>query len=94
MDKERDRPDLAIEVIWTSGGTNKLEVYRKLRVREVWYWQQGRITPHVLRGEAYEEASVSEVLPGLDLQLLASFVDRQPVSAAQREYSAALEART
>ena len=27
---EPSRPDLAIEVIWTSGGIDKLEVYRKL----------------------------------------------------------------
>jgi hypothetical protein len=36
---ERDRPDIAIEVIWTSGGIDKLEVYRKLGVREVWYYE-------------------------------------------------------
>ncbi len=29
------RPDLAIEVIWTSGGLAKLEIYRKLGVAEV-----------------------------------------------------------
>lgn len=25
-----DRPDIAVEVIWTSGGLDKLEIYRKL----------------------------------------------------------------
>jgi hypothetical protein len=30
-------------VIWTSGGIDKLEVYRRLRVREVWIWKSGRI---------------------------------------------------
>jgi Uma2 family endonuclease len=35
------RPDLAIEVIWTSGGIDKLNVYRKLGVPEVWCWEEG-----------------------------------------------------
>ncbi len=35
------RPDIAIEVIWTSGGLDKLEVYRGLEVSEVWIWQGG-----------------------------------------------------
>ncbi|HEU4620176.1 MAG TPA: Uma2 family endonuclease [Gammaproteobacteria bacterium] len=34
--KAKRRPDLAIEVVWTSGGIDKLEVYRKLGVRELW----------------------------------------------------------
>ncbi len=43
----KTRPDLAIEVVWTSGGLNKLEVYRRLGVPEVWYWRDGKITVHV-----------------------------------------------
>lgn len=87
---ESTRPDLAIEVVWTSGGLNKLEVYRKLRVREVWYWQRGKIQPHVLRKDRYELADRSEALPELDLEQLASFLDRTTTSRAIREYRAAL----
>ncbi|WP_233258640.1 Uma2 family endonuclease [[Phormidium] sp. ETS-05] len=36
---DKDFPDLAIEVIVTSGGIDKLEVYRRLNVREVWFWE-------------------------------------------------------
>ncbi len=35
-DQSKDRPDLAIEVIWTSGGIGKIEIYRRLGVGEVW----------------------------------------------------------
>ena len=87
---EPSRPHLAIEVVWTSGRLDKLEVYRKLGVREIWYWRRGRITPFVLDGETYQERSASEVLPGIDLALLGSFVDRPTTSAAIREYRAAL----
>jgi Uma2 family endonuclease len=88
--KRKRRPDLAIEVIWTSGGIDKLDVYRKLRVREIWFWEDGRIRVHALRGLHYEPAAESEVLPGIDLALLVSFLDRPTASQAIREYRAAL----
>ncbi len=85
-----ERPDLAIEVVWTTGGINKLEVYRKLGVREVWYWRRGRIQPYVLRAERYHEVARSERFPELDIDQLAGFVERTPTSRAIREYRAAL----
>jgi Uma2 family endonuclease len=88
---EPTRPDLAIEVVWTSGGIDKLEVYRKLGVREVWYWRRGTIQPYALRGERYEAIPTSEVLPGIDLLLLAGFLDRKTTSRAIREYRLALK---
>jgi Uma2 family endonuclease len=91
---EPERPDLAIEVLWTSGRIDKLEVYRKLGVREVWYWRKGRITPYVLRGERYRAATKSKFLPHLDLEELASFIDHAPpVSAAIRAYRDRLRKR-
>jgi Uma2 family endonuclease len=87
-----ERPDLAIEVVWTSGGIDKLEIYRKLGVREVWYWRKGRITPYRLQGEHYETASGSDVLPGLDLEQLAGFLDRPTTSQCIRDYRAAIRA--
>ena len=50
-----ERPDLAIEVVWTSGGIDKLDIYRKLGVPEVWIWHREKITVHALRGESYIE---------------------------------------
>lgn len=90
---EPERPDLAVEVVWTSGGVDKLDIYRKLGVREVWFWRRGQLTAHVLRGEAYAEVSDSEILPGIDLAELASYLDRPTASQAVREYRAALHAR-
>jgi Uma2 family endonuclease len=45
-------PDLVIEVVFTSGGPNKLQRYQALGVPEVWFWQDGlfslnRKKPHV-----------------------------------------------
>lgn len=83
-------PDLAIEVVWTSGGINKLEVYRKLGVNEVWYWSRGRINVYLLRNEQYELAPASQALPGINLRQLEGFVNEPTTSAAILAYRAAL----
>lgn len=85
------RPDLVIEVIWTSGGIDKLDVYRKLGVPEVWFWDAGRIGVYRLRGVRYTATARSVVLRGIDLEQLASFIDRPTTSRAIRDYRAALK---
>ena len=90
VEPEADRPHLAIEVFWTSGGLRKLDIYVKLGVREVWFWRKGRITVHVLSGNQYLEATTSGVLPGIDLVQLCTYLDRPTASQAIREYRAAL----
>ncbi len=82
--EEGDRPDLAIEVVWTSGGLSKLEIYRRLRVPEVWTWRRGQLDVHVLQGGAYEERQASEAFPDLDLDLLVSLLDQPTITAARR----------
>lgn len=65
-------PDLAIEVTVTSGGINKLLVYARLNVPEVWFWEDGTIDVYCLRdGGTYEKVSRSELLPDLDIDLVA-----------------------
>lgn len=87
------RPDLAIEVVWTGGGIEKLQIYRRLGVREVWFWDSGRITLYRLRRGAYQKISRSETLPGIDLRQLASFVSRKSTSRLIRAYRAALRGK-
>ena len=70
----RDVPDIALEVVWTSGVLAKLSVYAGLGVREVWVWERGELHAYALRGEAYESVPRSELLPEFDLALVASFV--------------------
>lgn len=86
-------PDLAIEVIWTSGGLDKLEIYRRLGVREVWVWRRGEIQVFALRGDRYERIAVSELLPQVDLALVVSLLDTPNQTAAVRELRARLRAR-
>jgi Uma2 family endonuclease len=80
------RPHLAIEVIWTSGSINKLEIYRKLDVSEVWIWRSGKLTAYALRGEQYEPVKKSRCLPGIDIQEIAALLEMPTTSAAIRQY--------
>lgn len=90
----KKRPDLAVEVIWTSGGIDKLDVYRKLGVREVWIWDRAVLTAHQLVDEQYQPVEASVVLPGIDLSLIQRFCTVLPTSRAIREFRAAvLESR-
>lgn len=70
----RSRPDLAIEIVFTSGGINKLESYKRLKIPEVWFWDDGVLEVYHLRGERndlqYEKIDKSEELPGINLELL------------------------
>lgn len=83
-------PDLAIEVIWTSGGLDKLEVYRGLGVREVWVWKKEKLGAYLLRGETYVRAARSRLLPGIDLARVARFASRPDQPVAVREFRAEL----
>jgi Uma2 family endonuclease len=89
---EPERCDLAIEVIWTSGGLDKLEVYRKLDVKEVWIWKAGKVEMFTLRGDSYVPLEQSGLLRGIDLGQLLAFVDVKPMTRAITEYRAALRA--
>ena len=70
----RVRPDLAIKVVFTSGGINKLETYKRLKISEVWFWEDGVLDVYHLREEDnnlhYEKVSSSEEVKGIDLDLL------------------------
>ena len=89
--RDVDRPDIAIEVIWTHGGLDKLEIYRSLGVGEVWIWQDHELTIWKLEREGYRQRAASHFLPGLDLALLLSYSERPDQTRAVREYRARLK---
>jgi Uma2 family endonuclease len=88
--EKRNRPHLAIEVEWTHGGIDKLAIYEQLGVEEVWYWRKGVIDIYVLSSGKLVPAERSHVLPDLDLELLASMLDRDTLTKAVRDFRAAL----
>lgn len=92
-DPKRQCADLAIEVEWTRGAIDKLDVYRKLGVQEVWIWRKNQIDVFCLRGDEYAKVESSEVLAGLDLQQLQGFIDMKPMTRAVTVYREALRGR-
>jgi Uma2 family endonuclease len=90
----KEHPDLAIEVVWTSGGIDKLEVYRGLGVREVWIHREGKLELYSLRRGAYVRITKSIVLPSLDLDELVGYLDASDQTAAVRKYYRALVKRS
>src|SRR5262249_35430649 len=75
-DPKKKFPDLAIEVLNTRGSIDKLEIYRRLKLAEVWFWAKGRFWIYRLARKAYDLVEKSVVLPGLDLDELARIVTR------------------
>jgi Uma2 family endonuclease len=89
---DRDRPDIAIEVIWTSGGIDKLEVYRKLGVREVWFYERGTLRFFALRaGDQYHEIACSELLPQLPVDVLLECLREPDQTSALRALRSKLQ---
>jgi Uma2 family endonuclease len=78
LGERKSVPDLAIEITATSGGIDVLEIYRRIGVPEVWFWEDGVIEVYVLRSPkvqaelttGYELVRQSELLPSLDLRSL------------------------
>ncbi|MBL8911276.1 MAG: Uma2 family endonuclease [Archangium sp.] len=86
----RRTPDLAIEVVWTAPLVDKLEVYRRLNVRELWVWEKGVLTPWILGANGYARGRKSRVLPEIDLKQLNRYALRVDQLKALRELLAAV----
>lgn len=90
----RVRLDLAIEVVVTSGGINKLEAYKRLKIAEVWFWEDGVLELYHLRGEGsdlrYERVNQSEVLQGIDVELLSRCITMTNHVEALQTFQASL----
>ncbi len=71
----KERPDLAIEVVITSGGIDKVTAYERLQIAEVWFWEKGELSLYALDNNGYVKIDRSQVLPRLDIQLLVRCID-------------------
>lgn len=80
----RRTPDLAVEVVWKSGGIDKLEIYRRLGVGEVWFWIDEVVTIWVLRDGGYVRVDESEAAPGIDFSILPEMLALPSQSAVRK----------
>ncbi|MBD1927484.1 Uma2 family endonuclease [Trichocoleus sp. FACHB-90] len=86
LGEKKEHPDLAIEVTITSGGIDKLEKYKRLKIAEVWFWENNQLVLYRLREHNYEQTSRSEFLPDLDIALLVRCVQIPDILAARTEF--------
>ncbi|MGB3615200.1 MAG: Uma2 family endonuclease [Elainellaceae cyanobacterium] len=94
-------PDLAIEVIITSGGINRLALYQRLGVQEVWFWQNDSFALYHQHPDGiaqypdtfgYEPMMSSKLLPELDIALLTACVHNPSPLAAAKAFRQHLQA--
>lgn len=86
-------PDIAIEVVVSSGGIAKLAIYQTIGVREVWFYEDGGFQIHRLGSAGYEPIATSELIPDLDFEVLARFALREDQHQAVKDYRDGLRAR-
>jgi Uma2 family endonuclease len=87
-----DVPDIALEIVLTSGGIDKLKVYQGLGVQEVWFWENQQLSIYSLADpeQGYEALPNSRLLPQLDVGVLAGFVGNANQTQAVKAYRRAL----
>ena len=89
--QEKEFPDLVLEIALTSGGVNKLEIYRRFKVPEVWFWRRNKLEIFVLgSSEKFELARESRLLPGLDISLVEGCVAIRSWQQARKSFRAGL----
>lgn len=86
-------PDLAIEVDVSRSSMNRLKIYRKLGIPEVWRLAGDTLTFHVLSGKKYQVVSHSRSFPLIASEDLMTFVgqaraagDQTPIYRAFRAW--------
>ena len=89
--EEKEFPNLVLEIALTSGGVNKLEIYRRFKVPEVWFWRRNKLDIFVLGSSGtYEPSPRSRLLPSLDISLLERCVAIRSWRQARQTFRAGL----
>jgi Uma2 family endonuclease len=89
--EEKEFPDLILEIALTSGGSNKLEIYRRFKVPEVWFYRRNEIEIFALgKSGRYSKVLNSKLLRGLDISLIERCIRIQSWQQARLAFRAGL----
>ena len=91
LETKKNYPDLVIEVIETSGGIDKLTIYQRLGVKEVWFWEDGVLTIHHLGKTDYTQIARSQLLENLPFDLFCRYITYHDEYDAVVEFREALK---
>jgi Uma2 family endonuclease len=72
--RKKDIPDLVVEVVITSGSLNILEIYRRISIPEVWFYQDETLMVYSLSNDQYLKVNHSPLLPELNLEHFTQYV--------------------
>lgn len=86
LGEKKENPDLAIEINITSGSIDKLEKYKRFKITEVWFWENNQLSVYHLNNDNYEQIPQSQLLPELDINLLARCVLMPSILEARTEF--------
>jgi Uma2 family endonuclease len=86
LGERKQHPDLAVEVVITSGEIEKLEKYKRFKIQEVWFWEDNQLSIYRLREDIYEPVSRSEFLPDLDIDLFVRCVMMPSILEGREEF--------
>ncbi|QUS59965.1 Uma2 family endonuclease [Synechocystis sp. PCC 7338] len=75
LDNKKEIPDLVIEVIISSGNINILEIYRRIGIPEVWFYEDGGLTVYSLIDQQYNKVNHSNLLPDLNLEIVTEYIN-------------------
>lgn len=93
--EDKETPDIAVEVNYSSGGVDDLTRYLALDVPEVWMWEQDEtLTFYLLENNQYSKIEQSSVLANLPSQLISKFVSLMTETSprlAKKEFIKAIE---
>lgn len=88
---DKQTPDIVIEIIVTSGTINRRELYKPLKVPEVWFWRSDSIRIFRLSAAGeYYEVERSQFFLDLDKALLLRYVGHPDQYDAVKEFTQAI----
>ena len=76
IDTDKDTPDIAVEIIFSSGSIADLEKYKILGIKEVWLWQQNELIFYELSNKHYQIIPESSCFPKLKSSEFIEFINR------------------
>jgi Uma2 family endonuclease len=76
FETEKEIPDLAVEVVFSSGGIKDLEKYKALNVKEVWFWENNSLNIYLNTDSSYTESLSSFCLPKISKELLSQYISK------------------
>ena len=90
--EKRKYPDLAIEINFSSGGIDSLEIYKDLETKEVWMWdKKNELKFYILEGVKYIESENSFFLKGVTSKIIKKYVqligkDKLKISQYKKDF--------